>query len=337
EGTLSPALHAATGGAAPRAAMGVKRARGAIDETRAHDGDDAGRGSGDDDEADEEEEEDDAEAGAAAAGVGANAAAGNSSARAKRARTAGKDDGDEGGNGVSDMDDDEDDVEGAQMAPDAELEEQLAAAATTASTRTGYRSVARVRATPRFQEHMARVEAALAAPPSEVVGLLEEWPEYKLIVTSNQLVAAMDDEVYALHRYIASRYAKKFPELESIVPSTLEYVRVIKMAANETDFTLLDLSSVLPSATIMVVNFAAYTTTGKPLPEDELADVLAACDEVLLLDHARAEALRFVASRMHAIAPNLSALLGSHVAAQLVGIAGGITALSRTPACNVQV
>ncbi len=40
---------------------------------------------------------------------------------------------------------------------------------------------------------------------------------------------------------------------------------------------------------------------------------------------------------MTKVAPNLSAVVGSEVAAKLMGVAGGLLALSRMPACNVQV
>ena len=40
---------------------------------------------------------------------------------------------------------------------------------------------------------------------------------------------------------------------------------------------------------------------------------------------------------MGAIAPNLSAAVGSEVAARLMGVAGGLAPLSRMPACTVQV
>ncbi|KAK9047961.1 hypothetical protein SSX86_033077 [Deinandra increscens subsp. villosa] len=37
------------------------------------------------------------------------------------------------------------------------------------------------------------------------------------------------------------------------------------------------------------------------------------------------------------IAPNLSAIIDSEVAAELMGTAGGLTALAKMPACNVQL
>ena len=40
---------------------------------------------------------------------------------------------------------------------------------------------------------------------------------------------------------------------------------------------------------------------------------------------------------MERIAPNLSRLVGSRVAAQLIASAGGVERLANTPACNIQV
>lgn len=47
--------------------------------------------------------------------------------------------------------------------------------------------------------------------------------------------------------------------------------------------------------------------------------------------------LQFVESRMSSIAPNLSLIVGSEIAARLMGLAGGLHALSKMPACNIQV
>lgn len=40
---------------------------------------------------------------------------------------------------------------------------------------------------------------------------------------------------------------------------------------------------------------------------------------------------------MSFIAPNLSAIVGSDIAAKLMTAAGGITTLSKMPSCNLQV
>ena len=117
----------------------------------------------------------------------------------------------------------------------------------------------------------------------------------------------------------------------------VDYARVVKAIGNEMDMTLVDLDGVLPSATIMVVSVTGSTTNGVPLSEEALARALEGCDRALALDDAKRLLLRFVESRMAYIAPNLSAVLGTQVAAQIMGTAGGLVALSRMPACNVQV
>ncbi len=40
---------------------------------------------------------------------------------------------------------------------------------------------------------------------------------------------------------------------------------------------------------------------------------------------------------MSFVAPNLSAIVGSSIAARLMGLAGGLTALSKMPAGNIQL
>ena len=65
--------------------------------------------------------------------------------------------------------------------------------------------------------------------------------------------------------------------------------------------------------------------------------MLEGCDAALALDGDKAAILALVQARMHKIAPNLSTAVGTAIAAQLMGVAGGLTALSQMPACNVQV
>ncbi len=63
---------------------------------------------------------------------------------------------------------------------------------------------------------------------------------------------------------------------------------------------------------------------------------MAAADMVLALDADKAAILKLVQLRMHRIAPNLSSAVGTEIAARLMGVAGGLSQLSRMPACNVQ-
>ncbi|KAJ8572804.1 hypothetical protein K7X08_009315 [Anisodus acutangulus] len=113
----------------------------------------------------------------------------------------------------------------------------------------------------------------------------------------------------------------KGKELESIVPHPIDYARVVNKIGNQMD---VDLDGLLPSAT---------TTIGKPLREDALVQ---ACNRALALDSAKKKLVHFVENRMGYIAPNLSAVVGSEVAAKLMGSAGGLSS-AKLPCFDVEL
>jgi U4/U6 small nuclear ribonucleoprotein PRP31 len=121
-------------------------------------------------------------------------------------------------------------------------------------------------------------------------------------------------------QFTRDHYAPKFPELESLVLVPLDYMRVVKAIGNETvcappslslslclcavgsrggqpakgrlcaraqDLTKVDLAAMLPATTVMVITVTATTTSGKPLPPDELAKVGDACDMAIQLDECK--------------------------------------------------
>lgn len=73
------------------------------------------------------------------------------------------------------------------------------------------------------------------------------------------------------------------------------------------------------------------------MPFFPYSQVLAGCQMALLLDADRADILTLVQGKMGRIAPNLSIVVGTAIAAQLMGLAGGLNTLSQMPACNIQV
>ncbi|XP_058736734.1 U4/U6 small nuclear ribonucleoprotein Prp31 homolog [Vicia villosa] len=200
-------------------------------------------------------------------------------------------------------------------------------------------SVSKLQKTQRYIDIIQKVEEALnKGSDVSIQGVdLEDDPEYQLIVECNALSVEIENEIVIIHNFIRDKYRLKFPELESLVHHPIDYARVVKKIGNEMDLTLVDLEGLLPSAIIMVVSVTASTTTGKPLPEEVLSKTIEACDRALALDSAKKKVLDFVESRMGYIAPNVSTIVGSAVAAKLMGTAGGLSALAKMPACNVQL
>lgn len=110
----------------------------------------------------------------------------------------------------------------------------------------------------------------------------------------------------------------------------------IKEISRKTDnLVSVPLRSILDGPTLMVVTVEATTTRGQELPATELETIHRACKMTLSLDRAKHVLTTYVQSRMNLFAPNLTALIGSLTAAQLLNFAGGLTGLAKTPACNL--
>lgn len=181
------------------------------------------------------------------------------------------------------------------------------------------------------------------------VGNIEDHPEYHLLTQSNSLSTQIDGEVALVHKFIRDHYSARFPELERLVTTPLEYAKVVSIIGNgpldsenikrlqySTDNPLgVTLKSVLDGPSLMIVTVEATTSKGREMSPEELARVRQACDMVIALHKAKHTLTEYVQSRMNIFAPNLTALIGSLTAAQLLNAAGGLTGLSKTPACNL--
>ena len=225
-------------------------------------------------------------------------------------------------------------------------------------------SVAGLEGTERYRSIMAQVSAALAAGPSDAAGgpgtagpAPQPQPSasaaapadaddpaglagdatYRLLVACNALAVDIDADIEASAAFARHHYAPKFPELASLVVHPVDYARVVARLGNAPDPAGVDLEGILPQATVMVVVVTASTTAGVPLSEEGAARVRDACDLVLRLDAARASIGSLVQREMGRVAPNLSAAVGPGVAAQLMGLAGGLGPLSRLPASTIHV
>jgi U4/U6 small nuclear ribonucleoprotein PRP31 len=200
------------------------------------------------------------------------------------------------------------------------------------------RTIARLLLSPAFQSVVLAIEERLKQPVrTSVFGPITDDPEYKLVVRANAFVNEIDNEVAVAHKFTRDLYAKRFPELESLVLAPLDYVKAVGMIGNDTNVTRVKLDSFLPASIVMAVNVTASTTRGKPLSDSELARVNEACKMVVRLDEVRSKINTFVESRMQLLAPNLSVVVGPSVAAKLLGIAGGLEQLAKIPSCNILV
>lgn len=181
------------------------------------------------------------------------------------------------------------------------------------------------------------------------IGHVEDHPEYHLLTQSNSLSTQIDNEVVLVHKFIRDHYSVRFPELETLITNPLEYAKVVAILGNgpmdaesiktlqlSTDNPLgVTLKSVLDGPSLMIVTVEATTSKGQAMSPEQLQRVVQACEMVIALDKAKKTLTEYVQSRMNVFAPNLTALIGSLTAAQLLNQAGGLTGLSKAPACNL--
>ncbi|KAK2729912.1 pre-mRNA splicing factor [Colletotrichum kahawae] len=200
---------------------------------------------------------------------------------------------------------------------------------------------------PRMLQRIAHYQSQ--PTPTQLIGNIEDHPEYHLLTQSNSLSTLIDSEIVLVHKFIRDHYSIRFPELETLITNPLEYAKVVAILGNgpldsdniktlqhSTDNPLkASLRSVLDGPSLMIVTVEATTTKGREMSPDELMRVQRACEMVLSLDRAKKTLTEYVQSRMNLFAPNLTAMIGSLTAAQLLNAAGGLTGLSKTPACNI--
>ncbi|RYC62510.1 hypothetical protein CHU98_g3690 [Xylaria longipes] len=196
---------------------------------------------------------------------------------------------------------------------------------------------------------ISRFESKPLAQATINVGNIEDNPEYKILTESNTLSTQIDGEIMKVHKFIRDHYSTRFPELETLIQNPIEYAKVVAILGNgpidsDSIRTIQDskdnslgesLKSVLDGPSLMIVTVEATTTKGQEITQEELERILRACHMMIKMDKAKKTLTEYVQSRMSIFAPNLTAVVGSLTAAQLINTAGGLTNLSRVPACNI--
>lgn len=172
---------------------------------------------------------------------------------------------------------------------------------------------------------------------SSTGGPLAENPEYHLVVTANNMSVEVDNEILLVHKFIRDHYAPRFPELEQLIGDPWTYIAAVQGIANADDLTKATLPSTLPAATVLSITLTATATKGRKLSASEWKTVETAVEVASQLRESREKIFAYVESRITAVAPNIAAIVGTAIAAKLLGLAGGLQALSRTPACNIML
>ena len=185
-----------------------------------------------------------------------------------------------------------------------------------------------------FQDYISRV-GALASMTASSLNRSSEY--FILISKSNNVIPQIDAEIFNIYKYVAEIYSRRFPELEQVVLMPIDYIRVVERLVKSGDVASADLADFLPNHLIVAITVTSSTSSGGPaLSERDLTIIRSRTETGISLNACKDRILDFLKSRTPLFAPNLAALLGPMLAAQLVASAGGIENLATMPSQNIE-
>ncbi|KOS22251.1 Nucleolar protein 58 [Escovopsis weberi] len=158
-----------------------------------------------------------------------------------------------------------------------------------------------------------------------------------MIIQAIKMIDDMDKELNVYAMRTKEWYGWHFPELAKILNDNLAYARVVLAVGMRTNFAGADLSDVLPEEMEAAVKAAAEISMGTEVSDVDMDNIKFLAKQVLDYTEYRAQMSSYLESRMRAIAPNLSALVGTLVGARLIAHAGSLISLAKSPGSTIQI
>jgi nucleolar protein 58 len=147
----------------------------------------------------------------------------------------------------------------------------------------------------------------------------------------------VDRETNVFAMRLKEWYNWHFPELFKLLNDNLLYARVILAAGRRPNYAETDLSEILTEEIETVVQETAKRSMGTDLGDGDLENCRLMAGQVVKFMELRRELSSYLESRMQAIAPNLTALVGFLVGARLIAHVGTVTGLAKSAASTIQI
>merc|ERR1712071_52945 len=162
-----------------------------------------------------------------------------------------------------------------------------------------------------------------------------------MIIQSIALLDQLDKDINTFSMRIREWYSYHFPELIKVVPDNYLFARCCQFIKNRKELSDESLPSleeiVMDSAKAQTILDASRSSMGMDISPVDLINIERFAKRVIALAEYRKELQEYLRSKMHTIAPNLSALIGEQVGARLISHAGSLTNLAKYPASTVQI
>lgn len=196
-----------------------------------------------------------------------------------------------------------------------------------------------------LSELISGLAAQDLAPMS--LGLSHSLSRYKLKFSPDkvdtmiiQAIGLLDDIDKELNTYamrVREWYGWHFPELAKIVQDNILYAKTVKFMGDRSNAVKLDFSEILSEEIETELKEAAMISMGTEVSDLDHMNIKDLCNQVLSFAEYRAQLFDYLKSRMNAIAPNLTALVGELVGARLIAHGGSLLNLAKQPGSTVQI
>ncbi|RYP06917.1 hypothetical protein DL764_002865 [Monosporascus ibericus] len=158
-----------------------------------------------------------------------------------------------------------------------------------------------------------------------------------MIVQAIKLLDDLDKELNNYAMRVKEWYGWHFPELDRIVNDNLAYARIILAMGTRESAANTDLSEILPDDIEARVKAGAEVSMGTEISDVDLENIKLLAEQVISFTEYRQQLSQYLSSRMKAIAPNLTEILGELVGARLIAHAGSLLKLAKSPGSTIQI
>jgi nucleolar protein 56 len=188
---------------------------------------------------------------------------------------------------------------------------------------------------------MSRAQLGLAHSYSRAKVKFNVNKADNMIIQAIALLDTLDKDVNTFVMRVREWYSWHFPELVKIVNDNYQYAQLallIKDKGSIDEAKTAEMKELLGDEDkAKEIVEAARTSMGQDISPIDLVNIEAFARRVISLAEYRQQLSLYLASKMHAVAPNLAALIGDLVGARLISHAGSLTNLAKYPASTVQI
>jgi nucleolar protein 58 len=158
-----------------------------------------------------------------------------------------------------------------------------------------------------------------------------------MIVQAINLLDELDKEINIYAMRVREWFGWHFPEMGKIVTDNLQFAKCILKMGTRDQAKGEDFSDILSEDIEKELKEVAEVSMGTEIGDLDVLNIKALAEQVQSMMEYRVQLFDYLKSRMNAIAPNLTVMVGELVGARLLAHAGSLLNLAKQPASTVQI